>query len=139
MLWTPTGFSWSRQIVSALLIHHERRGAIQGQVLSIWGCRRFDGMVNHHLISPDTEEIIHAVPTLAPYREVISGRATLCWKTAVFPVECVVPGYLSLRMEGIQQAPAPQLPPELVQATSRRYQDAFRRITVVDQTATNGR
>jgi|GEM_PF-3802563 hypothetical protein len=58
MLWTPTGFSWSRQIVSALLIHHERRGAIQGQVLkqmSIWGCRRFDGMVNHHLIWADTE------------------------------------------------------------------------------------
>src|SRR5216684_4222680 len=52
-------------------------------------------MVNHHLISPDTEEIIHAVPTLAPYREVIGGRATLCWKTAVFPVECVVRGYLS--------------------------------------------
>jgi len=35
------------------------------------------------------------MPTLAPYREVIDGRATLCWKTAVFPGECVVRGYRS--------------------------------------------
>ncbi len=257
----------------------------KGQVLtqmSAWWCRQLDGTVNHHLISADTEEIIHVVPTLAPYREAIDGRATLCWKTAVFPVECVVRGYLSgsawkeystfgtlageplpkdlvesqaltpslfspatkaetghdenitvSRMREIVggraaaelerlsravyergrelalergmiiadakfefgcdpqgrillidevltpdssrfwpageyqpgrpqpsfdkqplrdfldaerragrwngEAPAPQLPPELVQATSRRYQDAFRRITVVDQTATNGR
>lgn len=70
----------------------------KGQVLtqmSAWWCRQLDGVVNHHLISADAEEIIHAVPTLAPYREAIDGRATLCWKTAVFPVECVVRGYLS--------------------------------------------
>src|SRR5215470_2400450 len=37
------------------------------------------------------------------------------------------------------EAPAPQLPPELVQATSQRYQDAFRRLTGLGQTATNER
>jgi len=37
------------------------------------------------------------------------------------------------------EAPAPQLPIELVQATSQRYQDAFRRLTGLGQTATNER
>jgi phosphoribosylaminoimidazole-succinocarboxamide synthase len=30
------------------------------------------------------------------------------------------------------EAPAPHLPPELLQATSQRYQDAFRRLTGLD-------
>jgi phosphoribosylaminoimidazole-succinocarboxamide synthase len=52
-------------------------------------------VVNHHLISADTEEIISVVPVLAPHRDAIDGRATLCRKTKVFPVECVVRGYLT--------------------------------------------
>jgi phosphoribosylaminoimidazole-succinocarboxamide synthase len=52
-------------------------------------------VVDHHLISADTEEILGVVPVLAPHRDAIDGRATLCRKTKVFPVECVVRGYLS--------------------------------------------
>ena len=70
----------------------------KGQVLtqlSAWWCRQLDGAVDHHLISADTEEIVRAVPALAPHRDAIDGRATLCRRTAVFPIECVVRGYLS--------------------------------------------
>ena len=54
-----------------------------------------EGVVKHHLISADTDEIVRAVPALAPHREAIDGRATLCRRTKVFPVECVVRGYLA--------------------------------------------
>jgi phosphoribosylaminoimidazole-succinocarboxamide synthase len=70
----------------------------KGQVLtqlSAWWCKQLEGVVNHHLISADTEEIISVVPVLAPHRDAIEGRATLCRKTKVFPVECVVRGYLT--------------------------------------------
>jgi phosphoribosylaminoimidazole-succinocarboxamide synthase len=63
--------------------------------LSAWWCRQFDGVVKHHLISADTDEIVRAVPVLAAHRAAIDGRATLCRRTTVFPVECVVRGYLS--------------------------------------------
>src|SRR5689334_15641699 len=52
----------------------------KGQVLtqlSAWWFRQFEGVVNHHLISADADEIICAVPALAAHREAIDGRATL--------------------------------------------------------------
>jgi len=63
--------------------------------LSAWWCRQLEGVVRHHLISTDTDEIVRGVPALAAHRETIDGRATLCRRTKVFPVECVVRGYLS--------------------------------------------
>jgi len=47
------------------------------------------------MISADSDEIVRAMPALAPYREAIDQRATLCRRTKVFPIECVVRGYLS--------------------------------------------
>jgi phosphoribosylaminoimidazole-succinocarboxamide synthase len=35
------------------------------------------------------------VPALAPHRDELAGRAMLCRRTDVFPVECVVRGYIS--------------------------------------------
>ena len=70
----------------------------KGQVLtqmSAWWCRQFDGVVSHHMISADTDEIVRAVPALAPHREAIDQRVTLCRRTRVFPIECVIRGYLS--------------------------------------------
>jgi phosphoribosylaminoimidazole-succinocarboxamide synthase len=43
----------------------------------------------------DIDEIIRAVPSLAEHRELLTGRSMLCRKSTVFPVECVVRGYLS--------------------------------------------
>ena len=51
--------------------------------------------VDHHMISADTDEIIDMVPELRGRRDAIVGRAMLCRRTTVFPVECVVRGYLS--------------------------------------------
>ncbi|HET6925544.1 MAG TPA: phosphoribosylaminoimidazolesuccinocarboxamide synthase, partial [Hyphomicrobiaceae bacterium] len=72
--------------------------ACKGQVLtqlSAWWCGELAGLVDHHTISADTKEIVAAVPALAPHRQAIDGRLTLCRRTTVFPIECVVRGYLS--------------------------------------------
>jgi phosphoribosylaminoimidazole-succinocarboxamide synthase len=63
--------------------------------LSAWWFRQLDGVTAHHLLSAKTDEIVAAVPALAPHRAAIAGRATLCRRTRVFPVECVVRGYIS--------------------------------------------
>jgi phosphoribosylaminoimidazole-succinocarboxamide synthase len=70
------------------------KGAVLTQ-LTAWWLRRFEGEVDHHLITPDVEEIVAAVPSLAVHRDELAGRAMLCERTEVFPVECVVRGYLA--------------------------------------------
>jgi phosphoribosylaminoimidazole-succinocarboxamide synthase len=63
--------------------------------LTAWWLRHFTGVVKHHMLSADAEEIISLVPALAPHRHALVGRAMLCRRTRVFPVECVVRGYIS--------------------------------------------
>jgi phosphoribosylaminoimidazole-succinocarboxamide synthase len=70
------------------------KGAVLTQ-MTAWWLRQFEGEVAHHLISADFDAIAEEVPALAPYEAVISGRAMLCRRADVFPVECVVRGYLS--------------------------------------------
>jgi phosphoribosylaminoimidazole-succinocarboxamide synthase len=47
------------------------------------------------MISADTDEIIRQVPALKDHRADILGRAMLCRRTNVFPIECVIRGYIS--------------------------------------------
>ena len=47
------------------------------------------------MISADADEIIAAVPALAGHRDQLAGRAMLCRRGTVFPIECVIRGYLS--------------------------------------------
>jgi phosphoribosylaminoimidazole-succinocarboxamide synthase len=47
------------------------------------------------MITADTDKIIAEVPALRDYRPEILGRAMLCKRTNVFPIECVIRGYLS--------------------------------------------
>ncbi len=63
--------------------------------LSAWWLRQLGDRIAHHLLTADTNEIIAAVPALAPYRREIAGRAMLCLSAEVVPIECVVRGYLS--------------------------------------------
>ncbi len=70
------------------------KGAVLTQ-LTAWWLRHLAGRVTHHMISADTDEIIEAVPTLAGSRDEIRGRAMLCRRAAVFPIECVIRGYLA--------------------------------------------
>jgi len=70
------------------------KGAVLTQ-LTAWWLRRLEDDVRHHMISADADDIVAAVPALAPHRSTIAGRAMLCYRAEVFPVECVVRGYLS--------------------------------------------
>ena len=79
-------------VVMAETIPH--KGAVLTQI-SAWWFRQLERHVAHHMISADADEIIAAVPVLAPARSEIADRAMLCRRTTVFPVECVIRGYLS--------------------------------------------
>jgi phosphoribosylaminoimidazole-succinocarboxamide synthase len=70
------------------------KGAVLTQI-SAWWFRQLGGVVPHHLISADTDEIMAEVPALKGHRADIAGRAMLCRRTQVFPIECVIRGYLT--------------------------------------------
>jgi phosphoribosylaminoimidazole-succinocarboxamide synthase len=70
------------------------KGAVLTQMTS-WWLRQLEGEVAHHLISADVAEVVDLVPALAAYERVIAGRSMLCRRADVFPVECVVRGFLS--------------------------------------------
>jgi phosphoribosylaminoimidazole-succinocarboxamide synthase len=70
------------------------KGAVLTQ-LTAWWLRQLGSEVAHHLIAANSAEIIAAVPALAGYEDQLRGRAMLCRRADVFPVECVVRGYLS--------------------------------------------
>jgi phosphoribosylaminoimidazole-succinocarboxamide synthase len=70
------------------------KGAVLTQ-LSAWWFRQLNGSVAHHMITADADEIVDELPGLAGARELLDGRAMLCQRTSVFPVECVVRGFLA--------------------------------------------
>ena len=70
------------------------KGAVLTQ-MTAWWLRRFEPDVRHHMLASDIDAIVGEVPDLLPFRAGLVGRAMLCRRTAVFPVECVVRGYLS--------------------------------------------
>ncbi|HEU4630838.1 MAG TPA: phosphoribosylaminoimidazolesuccinocarboxamide synthase [Gemmatimonadaceae bacterium] len=70
------------------------KGAVLTQ-LTAWWLRRLEGEVAHHMLTADADEIVAAVPTLAGRRAALVGRAMLCRRAEVVPVECVLRGYLS--------------------------------------------
>src|SRR5436190_23177343 len=70
------------------------KGAVLTQITA-WWLRHFEKDVRHHMIASDIGEIGRLVPALEPHRGELVGRAMLCRRTDVFPVECVVRGYLS--------------------------------------------
>jgi phosphoribosylaminoimidazole-succinocarboxamide synthase len=70
------------------------KGAVLTQI-SAWWFEQLEGVVPHHMISADADAIIEKVPALRGHREDILGRAMLCRRTEVFPIECVIRGYLS--------------------------------------------
>jgi phosphoribosylaminoimidazole-succinocarboxamide synthase len=70
------------------------KGAVLTQI-SAWWLRQLGSIVPHHMISADVDGIIDLVPALADARTLLAGRAMLCQRTEVFPVECVVRGYVA--------------------------------------------
>jgi phosphoribosylaminoimidazole-succinocarboxamide synthase len=70
------------------------KGAVLTQISAFW-FNELEGVVPHHMISADADAIIAAVPALKDHRAELLGRAMLCKRTTVFPIECVIRGYLS--------------------------------------------
>jgi phosphoribosylaminoimidazole-succinocarboxamide synthase len=70
------------------------KGIVLTQI-SAWWFRQLEGLAPHHMLAADADAIIAAVPALAPHRAVIAGRAMLCRRTTVFPIECVIRGFIS--------------------------------------------
>jgi phosphoribosylaminoimidazole-succinocarboxamide synthase len=70
------------------------KGAVLTQI-SAWWFGQLEGVVPHHMISADADAIIKEVPTLRDHRASLAGRAMLCKRTTVFPIECVIRGYIS--------------------------------------------
>ncbi|MFL9500531.1 phosphoribosylaminoimidazolesuccinocarboxamide synthase [Rhodopseudomonas palustris] len=70
------------------------KGAVLTQVSAFW-FGQLGGVVPHHMISADIDEIIAAVPALQGHRAALAGRTMLCRRTAVFPIECVIRGYIT--------------------------------------------
>jgi phosphoribosylaminoimidazole-succinocarboxamide synthase len=70
------------------------KGAVLTQI-SAWWFKQLEGAVPHHMISADADEIIEQVPALGDHRAALAGRAMLCRRTTVFPIECVIRGYIS--------------------------------------------
>jgi phosphoribosylaminoimidazole-succinocarboxamide synthase len=70
------------------------KGAVLTQI-SAWWFDQLEGVVPHHMISADTDTIIGEVPALKDHRADLAGRTMLCRRTEVFPIECVIRGYIS--------------------------------------------
>jgi len=79
-------------VVMAERVPH--KGAVLTQ-LTAWWLREFGSLVPHHMLSANVDEIVSELPALAKHRDALAGRGMLCVRTEVFPVECVVRGYLS--------------------------------------------
>ena len=70
------------------------KGAVLTQ-LTAWWLRQLEDVLEHHMLAADADEIIAQVPALADHRDVLRGRAMLCRRTTVFPIECVIRGYIT--------------------------------------------
>ncbi|NEV79161.1 phosphoribosylaminoimidazolesuccinocarboxamide synthase [Rhodopseudomonas sp. BR0C11] len=70
------------------------KGAVLTQVSAFW-FGQLGGVVPHHMISADIDEIIGAVPALQGHRAALAGRTMLCRRPTVFPIECVIRGYIT--------------------------------------------
>src|SRR5688572_29607021 len=62
------------------------KGAVLTQ-LTAWWLRHFERDTRHHMIASDVDEIVRDVPALTAHRDELRGRAMLCRRTTVFPVE----------------------------------------------------
>jgi phosphoribosylaminoimidazole-succinocarboxamide synthase len=70
------------------------KGMVLTQV-SAWWFEQVTDLTKHHMISANADEIIAEVPALDGHRAEIAGRSMLCRRASVFPIECVIRGYIT--------------------------------------------
>jgi len=71
-----------------------QKGAVLTQITA-WWLRQLEPRVEHHMLSADISDIVREVPQLGDHERELAGRSMLCRRSTVFPIECVVRGYLS--------------------------------------------
>jgi phosphoribosylaminoimidazole-succinocarboxamide synthase len=71
-----------------------RKGEVLTQ-LTAWWLDSLRGVIDHHLLSTDADEIADQVPSLRESKEVWARRSMLVHRTEPVMVECVVRGYVS--------------------------------------------
>ena len=71
-----------------------RKGEVLTQ-LTAWWLDSLRGVIDHHLLSVDPDEIVTLVPSLAKSRTAWANRSMLVHRTEPVLVECIVRGYLS--------------------------------------------
>ena len=71
-----------------------RKGEVLTQITA-WWLRQLEPKVRHHMISADASDIVSQIPSLAPFADELRGRTMLCRRADVFPIECVIRGYIS--------------------------------------------
>src|SRR5215813_5955136 len=69
----------------------ERKGEVLTALSKFWFAK-LGHIVGHHLITRNIEQI---PPTVQNHSEELRGRSMVVLKTEVFPVECVVRGYIT--------------------------------------------
>src|SRR5258705_773911 len=70
------------------------KGAVLTQLSAFW-FKLLAGVMHHHCITADADQIVTRVPTLAAHRDELVGRAMLAKRATPVPFECVVRGYIS--------------------------------------------
>lgn len=70
------------------------KGAVLTQ-LTAWWLRQLETRIAHHMLSADADEIAREVPQVDDARDLLRGRAMLCRRTEVYPVECVMRGFIA--------------------------------------------
>jgi phosphoribosylaminoimidazole-succinocarboxamide synthase len=75
------------------------KGRVLTQISLFWFDLTKD-IVENHLVTAETDEIIArmaamGVPDAESYRDTIDGRSMIVKRTEVFPIECIVRGYIS--------------------------------------------
>ncbi|MEC9241212.1 MAG: phosphoribosylaminoimidazolesuccinocarboxamide synthase, partial [Gemmatimonadota bacterium] len=71
-----------------------RKGEVLTQ-LTAWWLDSLRGVLDHHLLSCDTDDIIDRIPSLRESREAWARRSMLVHRTEPVLIECVVRGYVS--------------------------------------------
>ena len=80
-------------VVMAETIPH--KGMVLTQITAWWLRQLETQGIAHHMLSANIGEIVRQVPSLRDHEQDLAGRAMLCRRTTVFPIECVVRGYIS--------------------------------------------
>ncbi|MGK2963669.1 MAG: phosphoribosylaminoimidazolesuccinocarboxamide synthase [Gemmatimonadaceae bacterium] len=63
--------------------------------LTAWWLNILEPHVRHHLLSTDVADMVAIEPELGEHVDVLEGRSMLCHRASVFPVECVIRGYIT--------------------------------------------